>query len=179
MIGEEKEVDIATLLNYNAAIAEVADNKLLNGVVAYRLGRLGDACKSPIKVFRKVREEKEKELRNKIQELNKTLSGKTDKEKAEIAEQIEKESSKGLEEINELQYSIKEKIGVPTFKLEDFVAQSDLTYVEVINRNTKDQKEVEVTIRSGQTLVPVRFFALMGEAITEEADKPEPKKAKK
>lgn len=139
-MGDPKELTIQTIANINAACAAIGDNEAIDATIGYRIGRLADYSDRIIKTAQKEQQKKTAAFRERILKM-------TDQEKTVESDKFNKEIS-DLMETTEL-------LSVPEFNYSDFVAKTDMT---VGKREYK----------SGQLLVPVKFFSLMGELIIDD-----------
>lgn len=139
-MGEPIQLSVQRIANINAACASVGDNEVLDATISYRLGRLADYSESIVKKFRREQEKRFAAARRDNKKL-------TDQEKAEANEKL-------TEEMNSLMDS-EEEINVPKLKYSDFVAKTDM---RVGDREYK----------SGQVLVPIKFFSMMGDLIEDD-----------
>jgi hypothetical protein len=162
-MATEKELSVNRIIEIGEAVAVVADNKYLEGTIAYRLGRLGDFCKSPVRVFQKQRDKMLREV-NEIRrkKLNAVKNGSSE-EKAAVNDELNDLTHKLEDDVNSLVEQF-EKIRIPELKLSDFIAKSDIT--ELVEKDGR--LEPKVIIKTGQSLVPVKFFTLMGDVITDD-----------
>lgn len=155
------------------AVELVGESAALGGTVTYRLGRLGDHANAPVKKARKAQEKLLSDIREKQDPLLAQLAKIEDKSTPEataLTQQIQTlnlEFAVGVEKLMEE----KEEITIPELKLEMFLAEEDLTKIETIvekDAEGKDvSKKIQVKVKKGQSLVPVRFFKLMGDLVTE------------
>ncbi len=154
-MGDPKELTIQEIANVNAACASIGDNEALDATIGYRLGRLADYTERIVKIIQKEQQKKTAAFRERIAKM-------TDQEKTVEGDKLTKE-------MNELMEST-ESVSVPEFNYSDFVAKTDMT---IGKREYK----------SGQLLVPVKFFSLMGELVIDDKKlmpkQAEPKKGKK
>jgi len=167
-MGTDSKQKLSKILDIAEAISVVGENSLLEGTVSYRLGRLGDYTKAPLKLYTKMREEKRKAIHEKQKALQKETVG--------ASEEVKREKSLEIQSLNE-QFNTEveaileqeEQISIPNLKLSDFLAKEERKTFETIGKN-EDERKVEVIIKPGQALVPVRFFVLMGELIVDDKD---------
>ena len=139
-MGDPKELTIQTIANINAACASVGENEAIDATIGYRIGRLADYTERIVKVFQKEQQKKMTASREKMLKM-------TDQEKSV-------ENDKLTKELNDLLDTV-ESVSVPEFNYSDFVAKTDISV------GKRDYK-------SGQLLVPVKFFSLMGELIIDD-----------
>lgn len=139
-MGETKELTIQKIANINAACAAIGENEAIDATIGYRLGRLADYTERIVKSVHKQQQTKMTAFRERILKL-------TDQEKTV-------ENGKLTQELNDLMETT-EEVSVPEFNYSDFVAKTDMT---VGKREYK----------SGQLLVPIKFFSLMGELIIDD-----------
>lgn len=139
-MGDPKILSIQRIGNINAACASIGENDALDGTIAYRLGRLADYTDSSVRRVQKLHQEKLRAFRKKTEKMNE--------------EQKKVESEKLSEEIQDLN-DIDEEVKIPEFKYSDFVAKVDT----IVGGKQ---------IRAGQTLVPVKFFSLMGDLVRDD-----------
>ena len=160
-MGEKTKVTLERIIEINDAVLTAADCSLLDSKIAWRAGMLADSCKSPIKVYNKIVAANKKKFIADQKVKQKELIGKSDEEKKVVVEALQGLIDKYNEQDEALLADLVE-IEIPEFKLADFTAKEELRSVHRV----KD-KDVEVVVKAGQTLVPVRFFALMGSLIKE------------
>ena len=168
------KLKIERILELANAVETVANNERLTGKTSYWLGRLGDFCGAPTKVFKAGQEKALNKVKPEQDALLKQLDGLDPvKSKLEI-DRIHREVQEYNVKFSELLKEVleqEEEIEVPEFKASQFIAEQDITYVETVKDVDKEGKEltkkVEVTIKKGQSLVPIKFFKLMGEFIVE------------
>lgn len=172
----EEEITLEKIINLTAAVEVIANNQELEGNISYWLGRLGDCCASPLKHYEKERmkiargiQKKQEPLQSEFRKLDKVK----DSEKCqEINAEIQKLNEEYGEEVEKLQ-QLTEKIKIPSFKMSDFIAKDDTTKIEEVREApTKEgeqptTRKIEIKIKKGQSLVPIRFFKFMGEYIKE------------
>lgn len=139
-MGEPIILSIQRIGNINAACASIGDNDALDGTIAYRLGRLADYTDSAVRRVQKLHQDKVKAYRKRTEKMSE--------------EQKKVEADNLQEEIQKLN-DIEEEVKIPEFKYSDFVAKTDT----VVGGKQ---------IRSGQTLVPVKFFSLMGDLVKDD-----------
>lgn len=139
-MGDPKILSIQRIGNINAACASVGDNDALDGTIAYRIGRLADYTDSAVRRVQKMHQEKMRAYRQKIEKM-------TEEQKKVAAEKLNDE----IQELNE----IEEEVKIPEFKYSDFVAKIDMMV---------GGKQ----IKAGQTLVPIKFFSLMGDLVKDD-----------
>lgn len=139
-MGDPKILSIQRIGNINAACASIGENDALDGTIAYRLGRLADYTDSSVRRVQKLHQEKVKAFRKRTEKMNE--------------EQKKAESEKLSEEIQDLN-DIEEEVKIPEFKYSDFVAKIDT----IVGGKQ---------IRAGQTLVPIKFFSLMGDLVRDD-----------
>jgi hypothetical protein len=162
---------IADLAN---AVELVGGNDRLSGKTSYWLGRLGDFCSGPMKVAKTGQEKAMNRIKPEQDELLQQLDGldpvKSKLEVEKLQRQIQACNVKYTEAIQEVMEQ-EEDVEIPEFKMAQFIADADITYSETLRDIDKDGKEVtrkiELTVKKGQSLVPIRFFKLMGEFVTE------------
>lgn len=139
-MGDPVKMSIQRIANINAACASVGDNDALDGAIAYRIGRLGDYTDQSVRRVQKIHQKKLRDFQLKSEKLTE--------------EQKKVETQKLNDEIARLQDE-EEEIRVPVFKYSEFVAKVDT----VVGGKT---------IKAGQTLVPIKFFSLMGDLIQDD-----------
>lgn len=167
-MGTESKLPFDKILRISNAVALVGDNSLLEGTIAYRLGRLGDYTTGPAKQFNKLKEAKRKELAAKQDDLKKQMVGATDATKEDLKNQIAKFDDEYNDAVQAM-LDLEEEMKVPSFKLSDFLAKEEKKTFETVGKG-EDQRKVEVVIKPGQSLVPVRFYQLMGDIIADDKD---------
>jgi hypothetical protein len=167
-MGTETKYPFEKILRISNAVALVGDNSLLEGTIAYRLGRLGDYTNAPAKHYNKLREAKRKEILAKQDDWKKKKIGATEAQKAEFDVEVAKLDDEFNDALQGL-LDQEEEIKVPSFKLSDFLAKEEKKNFETVGKG-EDQRKVEIIIKPGQALVPVRFFQLMGDIIVDDKD---------
>jgi hypothetical protein len=174
MDKEKSTLTIEKVLEISAAVDLVSSNDTLDGRVSYWLGRLGDYCSAPIKVFNKEKDKIQKQVVEKQEPLTVEVA-KLDKEKdknkiVDLNSQINKLNEEFTDKIKALLEQEEDMI-IPDFKLADFTAKEDTVRLDKVEeldeKGNKVTKKIEVKIKKGQSLVPVRFYKLMGEYIKE------------
>lgn len=167
-MGNSQELELRRIFELAEAVSLVGDNSLLDAKIVYRLGRLGDYCKSPVRVGQKEQEKKRRLIVEQQREIQAKNSSATEEERKKNQTEIAKLNEKFSDEIDAL-FEQKETISVPEFKLSDFMAKEEKKVVRKIGKG-EDQRDVEIVIKPGEILVPVRFFTLMGEFVIDDKD---------
>jgi hypothetical protein len=171
---QEGKITLDRLLELSLAVELVSANDTLDGKTSYWLGRLGDFCNPAIKTLNKNKDRIGKDITEKQEPLLNELN-KLDKERdrikiADLTTDIQKLNDKYTEEVKALGEQL-EDIKIPEFKLSQFIATEDTSRIdkveEVNEKGDKITKKIEVRIKKGQSLVPVKFYRLMGEYIKE------------
>lgn len=159
-MGAEQELTLIEILNINQATNLVEKNTNLKPTVGYRLGILGSYVSRASKAF----ENEQSKRITKFNEDRKKIIG-TLKEDELDQDAIKQLNELGVTLTNQIQElkNQKERIKVPEFKLDDFVASEDIKNIIT----TKDNNSEIVIIKKGSLLVPTGFFKLMGEIIKE------------
>lgn len=152
-MGTSEKMKIHRIMNIGDAISLIDDINYLPAKIAYRLGRLGDHCSSVIKPVSKLEQNARKKAINEQNEFRKGFDSLSDEEKEEVKKKIAT-SNEEFVNYSESLMDQEEEIKIPDLKLSDFTAESEI--------KLKDR-----TIKAGETLVPVKFFKLMGEIIKE------------
>lgn len=165
-MGTEQELPLARIIEIAEGISLIGDNALLDGVVTYRLGRLADFTKTPVKGYNKQREVRRKEILEKQREIQKKMKSADDDGKREFSMDIQGLNNDFNEEIDKL-LEQKESIKIPEFKLSDFLAKEERKIPQKVGAN-EDQRMIETVLKPGQSLVPVKFFAMMGDIIVDD-----------
>lgn len=168
-MGTEQELPLSRILEIAEGVSLIGDNALLDGIITYRLGRLADYTKAPIKEYNKLRELKRKEILEKQRELQKKMKAADEDGKRELSMDIQglSNSFNGEENITLLEQL--EPIKIPELKLSDFLAKEERKIPHKVGVN-EDQRTVELVLKPGQSLVPVKFFALMGDVIKDDKE---------
>jgi len=166
-MGTEEKKPLGRIIEIASAVDLVGQNSSLDATVSYRLGRLGDYCKSPVKLYSKLREEARKEIATKQKKLVAELEGASDAQKREINIKINELTTEFSEKDRELKEQ-EEAIKIPKFKLSEFIAKEDTKRKETHRNQQGESKEVDIQVKSGQALVPVEFFSLMGDLIEDD-----------
>lgn len=164
----EVEVTVRRVLEISRAVDMVGDNTLLDAKVAYRLGRLGDNCKSPLKTYQKKLTSTQTEIADKQRDLQKDLSAKSEDERKKNMIEVEKLN----EEYNKVATSLleeTEKLDIPKFQLSNFMAAADKKIVRAVGKG-EDSRNTEIVYKPGDLLVPVQFFSLMGDLIEDDKE---------
>lgn len=158
---EEVKITLGRVMEISTAVAAIGENSFLDGTVAYRVGRLGDRCKSSVTRCSKERDKIQKEGRDEQKKLLEEMKRiGTDEAKREMTQAIHDVSISIQEKLNALDDEpIDFEMRVPDLKLSDFIAKTDIT---------KEVNGEKIFIKTGQTLVPVKFFTLMGELIKDD-----------
>lgn len=164
-MGEKQTVTLERALEINEAVGVIQSNSLLEAKVTYRIGILGDKCKSPVRHYNKAVEEARKQLKATQKTLRDKLVGKNEEEKKEVTLEMQEAIDKFNEDHTKL-LEEQVELTIPTFKLSEFTASQEIKGKDTIKVG-KEDKEIEIVIREGQTLVPVKFFALMGDFVKE------------
>lgn len=163
--AEVKTKKVSRILDINAAVSLVGDNKYLDGVVAFKLGMLGDYTKSVVEAYVKERDKLFKEGQRKIKLINDSLKNDTSEEnRARKDAEGNAINDSAQEQLNTLGEQ-DEDIKIPLLKLSDFIAKSDVTELVAGKDGSLESK---VIIKTGQALVPVKFFTLMGDIIIDD-----------
>lgn len=151
MATDKQKVKVERLMQYSAAITSLGDMDMLEGGVAYQLGRFGDYCNSFVKLVEKEKTRLIMKYRDEIKSENTTSERKTE---------IQNIINRRMDQIGDLE----ETVELPSFKLSDFIAKSDkkstIKYADG-GTETKEFKE-------GQQMVPVSFFTRMGGCIKDD-----------
>lgn len=152
---------VGRVIEISTAIALIGDNDFLDGVVASRCGRLANRFMGVVKEYNKSKEKIQKEGRERQKALlEKMKEIGTDEAKRECSQQIQDISIEVQEKISALEEDNAEvDPKFPDLKLSDFIAKSD------INREQNGEK---IYIKTGQSLVTVKFFVLMGDLIKDD-----------
>lgn len=167
-MGNSQELELRRIFELAEAVSLVGDNSLLDAKIVYRLGRLGDYCKSPVRVGQKEQEKKRRVIVEEQRKIQAANTSATEEERKKNQVEISKLNEKYTDEIDAL-FEQKETVNVPEFKLSDFMAKEEKKIIRKVGKG-EDQRDVEVTIKPGEILVPVRFFTLMGEFVIDDKD---------
>lgn len=165
-MGTEQELSLSRIIEIAEGISLVGDNTLLDGVITYRLGRLADYTKSPVKGYNKQREAKRREFLEKQREAQKKMKSADEDTKRELSMDIQDLTNSFNEEVDKL-LEQKESLKIPEFKLSDFLAKEERKIPQKVGQN-EDQHTIETVLKPGQSLVPVKFFAMMGDVIADD-----------
>ncbi len=157
---EKKELTIERIVEIAEAMTLIGDNKYLDGKISFRLGRLGDHCKPAYKHYVKERDKilkwERDERKKKIDECKKVN---TDEANKGLLNDLNDLHIEKTEKINLLLDQVPEEIQIPELPLSDFIAKTEIK---------EEQDNKKIFIRVGQTLVPIRFFTLMGDLIIDD-----------
>ena len=170
----KRKLKLERILELANAVETVTANDRLSGKTSYWLGRLGDYCSGPARTFKYGQEKALQKVKPEQDKLLKDLKNlDIAKDRAEIdnlnkqIQDLNVQYTALLKELNEQE----EEIEVPEFKLTEFIAAQDIVYAETSKDIDKDGKQItrkiELTIKKGNSLVPIKFFKLMGEYVTE------------
>lgn len=158
----EREFEANRIIEIGEGVALIGDVKYLDGTTSYRTGRLGDFCKPIVRSFAKERDKMVRDAREKERKIRERVKDASAEEKSKANDEISDIVSKLNEELDSLSTQI-EKIRVPELKLSSFIAKADITEI------TKDG-DAKVVVKAGQSLVPVKFFTLMGDVIIDDKE---------
>lgn len=170
---KKETLPLSQIVDLSNAVDLVGDSALLGGTVTYRLGRLGDFVSGPVKKARKAQEKLLTEIREKqdplLEKLNK-LEDKNSPEAVLLTKEIQALNLQFAESVEKIMEE-KEEISIPELKLDMFIAEEDTVKTETITEKDVEGKDIpkkiQIKIKKGQSLVPVRFFKLMGNFIVE------------
>ncbi len=171
---QKPKLKLERILELSQAVDTVANNDRLAGKTTYWVGRLGDFCSGPMKVFKAGQEKALNQIKPEQDALVKQVEAldpiKDRWEIEKLNRQIQEYNVKFAELVKEV-LEQEEEISMPEFKMSQFIAEHDITYTETLKDVDKDGKEItkkiELTIKKGQSLVPTKFFRLMGEYVVE------------
>jgi hypothetical protein len=159
----ERELEVSRIVEISEAVAIAGDNKHLDGTVSYRVGRLGDFCKLIVRSYTKQRDRLIREAREKERILREKYKNGSPEEKVKANEEIVDISEKLTDALDSLATQV-EKIRVPELKLSEFIAKNDITEI-IIKDGVSDAK---IIAKTGQSLLPIRFFTLMGDVVVDD-----------
>lgn len=156
MTPTEEKLPVERILELHEATLLVENVDMLDGKVAYRLGRLGDATRSITRTYQRNRDKRQNEVRKQqLETQSKMKATENEDEKKKLQEEIAKLSEAFSEEMFSMLQQ-EEKIVVPVFTLSEFIAGDD-----------KKNREGQTYKKKGEQLVPIKFFSLMGTFIKE------------
>lgn len=163
-MSNARKFTIDRIIEIGEAVAVIGDNRYLEGTTAYKVGMLGDYCKPFIKNFVKERDRIVQGTKRKQKAIMDPVKDQaTEDAKVRANEDVAQLIQEMQAQLNALS-NAEEEIKVPLLKLSEFIAKSDVTDVFV-----KDGlPETKIVIRSGHTLVPTKFFTLMGDVIIDD-----------
>lgn len=160
---EKIKIPINRVTDIVDAITMVSKLDTLKSETSYWLSNLYNKLKPRYKSFIHARESKRLELSNKQAQIIKQAAPNwqaevkaIDAEFTQFVEQLKAkiaESEKGSKDID---YEVR------LFKRTDFEAQEDLKRTQIVNG-----KAIETPIKKGECLVPIEFFMLMDDLITD------------
>lgn len=168
------KLTLERIMELSNAVETVATNDRLSGKTSYWLGRLGDFCSGPLRTFKLGQEKALQKIKPEQDKLLKDLKSldlvkdrpEIDRINREIGE-LTIQYTDLLKELN----TQEEQLDVPDFKMAEFIADRDIVYTETLKDIDKEGKpitrKIELTIKKGNSLVPIKFFKLMGEYVTE------------
>lgn len=159
----QKTIKAERAVEIGEAVAVVGDNRYLEGSTAFKLGMLGDNCKPIVKNYVKERDRIMNDARKRQKIIVDAAKDGGAEARAKANEDIAALNEEIQEKVNELGTQDVE-VKIPSLKLSEFIAKSDVTDVFV-----KDGvSEAKVVVKSGQALVPVKFFTMMGDVIVDD-----------
>lgn len=163
-MSQTRKLTIDRIIEIGEAVAMIGDNRYLEGTTAYKVGMLGDYCKPFIKNFVKERDKIVQEAKRKQKAIIDPVKDQaTSDAKAKANEDVAQLMQEMQERLNSLS-TTEEDVKIPQLKLSEFIAKADITDVFV-----KDGiPETKVVVKSGYTLVPTKFFTLMGDIIIDD-----------
>ena len=157
MESEEKQkedaITTADVKDIHEAVSLVGNSDLLSQSVSFDLGVMGGRCKTIVKTYEAWKAKATKALGEKQLEIRKEFKEATPERKKELAEELSLAQANFELEIERLLNKTHEDFKPKMFKLKDFAA-------------SEDNKQKDLEIKKGQTLVPVKFYTLMGKFIT-------------
>jgi len=161
---EKIKLSLERILDVNEGLNIVENYTDLPQKDTYWLGRLADSCASKIKAYNKLvntlreeigaRQKPALDLYNKIEDKNSV-------DAKELLDKINLLNKEFSDKHNSI-LDIEEEVNHIQFALSAFIAKEDITRVE-----TKNEVKVETTIKKGQSLVPMKFYKLLGDFIIE------------
>lgn len=163
-MSQTRKLTVDRIIEIGEAVAMIGDNRYLEGTTAYKVGMLGDYCKPFIKNFVKERNKIVQEAKRKQKAIIDPVKDQaTSDAKAKANEDVAQLMQEMQERLNDLS-TTEEDVKIPQLKLSEFIAKADITDVFV-----KDGiPETKVVVKSGHTLVPTKFFTLMGDIIIDD-----------
>lgn len=142
----EKQLKVSKVLSIHEAVTAVEANEKLTGRVSYQLGRLGDATSVIVRRFQTERAKIALEIQAKQEPFIKQAKEAQAKKQDTVVVSVNLELDKLNKEFDgrlDILLDVEEEVRVPEFKSSDFIG------------------------KDGESLVPVKFFKLMGELIVE------------
>jgi len=163
-MSQPHKLKIDRILEISEAVELIGENRYLEGTTAYKIGILGDYCKPFVKAFTKQRDKIVQETRKRQRTISEPVRGQgTTDAKMRANEEISTLVEDMNDKLNELT-AAEEDIKIPVLKLSEFIAKADITDVFV-----KDSvSDTKVVVKAGNTLVPTKFFTLMGDIIIDD-----------
>lgn len=171
---QKAKLSLQRILDLANAVEVVGGNDRLSGKTSYWLGRLGDFTSGPMKILKQRQEKALQTIKPEQDALIKQLDGldpvKSKLEIEKIQRKIQEYNNQFSDMVQEI-LNQEEEIEIPEFKTSQFIADADITYSETLKDIDKEGKEItrkiELTVKKGQSLVPIKFFKLMGEYVVE------------
>lgn len=163
-MSQVRKLKIDRILEISEAVELIGENRYLEGTTAYKVGILGDYCKPFVKVFIKERDRIIKDAQKRQRIISEPVREQATAEaRARVNEEVSALSQEAQEKLDNLA-TAEEEIKVPFLKLSEFIAKSDITDVFA-----KDGvQDTKIVVKSGHTLVPTKFFTLMGDIVTDD-----------
>lgn len=163
-MSQPRKLKIDRILEISEAVELIGENRYLEGTTAYRIGILGDYCKPFVKAFVKERDKIVQDTRKRQRAIAEPVREQATMEaKIKANEDVSSLVEEMNDKLNELT-STEEEIKIPLLRLSEFIAKADITDVFV-----KDGvPDTKVVVKAGHTMVPTRFFTLMGDIIVDD-----------
>lgn len=146
-MGEPQKLSLTKAMSYQEAIKLIDENDKLSTSTMYKLGKLNSYCASPVRSFNKASIKATKRINEEITKLHESATNKDDDGKRQINQEIIAIKENFMEENQDTLDKEDLEIMVPDFKLSEF------------------------TGKDGVSLVPQKFFTLMGSIIIDESAK--------
>lgn len=145
---EKTKVKVSKIIELHEAVTSIEQNDRLKGRTSYWLGRMADSCLSAVKSFNTQRTKIAVDVQKRQEPAIKAVKelGNAPENTAEInglnleIDKLNKEFTDRVEAISQ----IEDEVLIPVLKSSEFFG------------------------KDGESLVPVKFFKLMGEYITED-----------
>lgn len=162
-MGTEEKLMLRDIIDINDGLSIVDDDSVIPFEVSYKLGLQGNYCKPFIDSWKK-----------EVQKLN----TKYNQEREELLKGYKEDKDIPIDTINELtkkgnkltedQEALKDlihDIKIIEFKKENFKAEEDTKRVITVPKGNGARDVETLTIKKGQSLVPIKFFKLCAKLI--------------